>query len=282
MDRAGLAEFLTRRREALQPEDVGLPRGERRRTPGLRREEVAMLAGMSTDYLSRMEQQRGPQPSDQMLTALTRALHLSLAERDHLFALAGHTAPQRLSRGDHVPPGLLRILDRLDDTPAMVVTSAGETLVQTRPATALLGDETRHSGLARSVVYRWFSDPAHRERVPAADHDHHTRAHTARLRRAVAVEGDRSRAAEISRALLAESAEFREVWGRHDVDVALDTSSKRIAHPELGVIEVHCQTLTDPDQGLSLLVYTATPGSESHEKLAMLSAVSPVSPVSPV
>ena len=279
MDRTGLAEFLTRRREALQPEDVGLPRGERRRTPGLRREEVAMLAGMSTDYLSRLEQQRGPQPSDQMLTAMSRALHLSLAERDHLFALAGHAAPQRVARGDHVPPGLLRILDRLDDTPAMVVTSAGETLVQTRPAIALLGDETRHTGLARSVVYRWFTDPANRTHIPAEDHDHHTRAHTARLRRAVAVEGDRSRPAEISRALLAESAEFRAVWEQHDVDVSLDSSSKRIAHPELGIVEVNCQTLVDPDQGLSLLVYTATPGSPSHEKLAMLAAVSTVSPV---
>lgn len=275
MDRAGLAEFLTRRREALQPEDVGLPRGERRRTPGLRREEVAMLAGMSTDYLSRLEQQRGPQPSDQMLTAISRALHLSLAERDHLFALAGHTAPQRVARGDHVPPGLLRILDRLGDTPAMVVNSAGETLVQTRPATALLGDETRHTGLERSVVYRWFSDPAHRSHIPADDHDHHSRAHTARLRRAVAVEGDRSRPAEISRALLAESDEFRVLWEQHDVDVALESSSKRIAHPELGIVEVNCQTLADPDQGLSLLVYTATPGTTSHEKLAMLSAVTP-------
>ena len=90
MDRAQLAAFLRTRREALQPEDVGLPRGPRRRTGGLRREEVAVLSGMSTDYYSRIEQRRGPNPSEQMLAAIARGLHLSLDERDHLFRLAGH------------------------------------------------------------------------------------------------------------------------------------------------------------------------------------------------
>ena len=93
VDRAQLASFLRTRREALQPEDVGLPRGPRRRTGGLRREEVATLSGMSTDYYSRLEQQRGPHPSEQMLAALARGLRLSLTERDHLFQLAGHAVP---------------------------------------------------------------------------------------------------------------------------------------------------------------------------------------------
>lgn len=92
MNRAELASFLRTRREALQPEDVGLPRGQRRRTGGLRREEVATLSGMSTDYYSRLEQQRGPHPSAHMLAALARGLRLSLAERDHLFQLAGHAS----------------------------------------------------------------------------------------------------------------------------------------------------------------------------------------------
>ena len=113
VDRVGLAEFLRRRREALQPADVGLGAGQRRRTRGLRREEVATLAGMSVDYYTRLEQQRGPHPSEQMLTALARALHLTLEERDHLYRLAGHSAPDRLSRDDHVSPGMLRIIDRL-------------------------------------------------------------------------------------------------------------------------------------------------------------------------
>ena len=96
-DRAELADFLRTRREALQPEDVGLPRGARRRTAGLRREEVAALCGMSADYYSRLEQERGPHPSEQMLAAIARGLRLSLDERDHLFRLAGH--PRRGGRG---------------------------------------------------------------------------------------------------------------------------------------------------------------------------------------
>ena len=98
MDRAALADFLRRRREALQPADVGIPVTARRRTPGLRREDVAALAAMSTDYYTRLEQQRGPQPSEQMLSALARALRLTSDERDYLFLLAGHTAPARPRR----------------------------------------------------------------------------------------------------------------------------------------------------------------------------------------
>src|SRR4051812_4911427 len=152
MDRAQLAGFLRGRREALQPEDVGLPRGPRRRTGGLRREEVAALAGMSADHYGRMEQQRGPLPSAPMLAALARALHLSLGERDHLFRLAGHRAPGRVLRDDHLSPAMMRIVDRLADTPALVMSRFSETLVQTRPAVALLGDHTRFSGLSRYLV----------------------------------------------------------------------------------------------------------------------------------
>src|ERR1700750_351724 len=110
MDRAALADFLRRRREALQPADAGLPAGVpgRRRTPGLRREDVAALAAMSTDYYTRLEQRRGPQPSEQMLGARARALRLTSDERDYLFGLAGHTAPAGVSASAHVPPALLR------------------------------------------------------------------------------------------------------------------------------------------------------------------------------
>lgn len=117
IDRTGLAEFLRRRRESLQPEDVGLPRGRRRRTNGLRREEVAFLCHMSTDYYARLERERGPQPSEQMIASIAQGLHLSLDERDHLFRLAGHTPPTRGVDSEHISPGLLRILDRLHDTP---------------------------------------------------------------------------------------------------------------------------------------------------------------------
>src|SRR4051794_4209079 len=100
MDKKDLAEFLRRRRAVLRPRDVGLAEGPRRRTQGLRREEVAQLAGMSTDYYARLEQQRAPQPSVQITTALALALRLTLDERDHLFALIGHNAPVRFQRSN--------------------------------------------------------------------------------------------------------------------------------------------------------------------------------------
>ncbi|MFW0793766.1 helix-turn-helix transcriptional regulator [Gordonia sp. CPCC 205515] len=272
-DRAGLAEFLRLRREALTPADVGLAPGSRRRTAGLRREEVALLAGMSTDYYSRLEQQRGPHPSEQMLGAIARALHLSLDERDHLFRLAGQHPPDRITHDDHVGPGMMRIVDRLADTPAMVVNSAGETLFQTPPAIALVGDEMHLNGYNRSIAYRWFTDSVTRQRFPAEDHELHSRAHTARLREAVTRQGKSSRAAAIADALLAHSAEFSEYWQHHDVATRLTDQRKRLLHPELGLIEVNCQTLVDPATTHVLLVYTATPGSDSHQKLAMLAAV---------
>ncbi|MFE4832176.1 helix-turn-helix transcriptional regulator [Streptomyces sp. NPDC056672] len=272
MDRAQLADFLRTRREALQPEDVGLPRGPRRRIRGLRREEVAALCGMSTDYYSRMEQRRGPQPSEPMLAAIARGLHLSLDERDHLFRMAGHNTPGRTLRGDHVNPGIMRILDRLHDTPAQVITGLGETLTQTRLAVALLGDETRHTGLARSMVHRWFTEPRARLIYPEDDHPAHSRFFTSQLRTAYSRQGADSRAGQIVGALLEESEEFAALWSAHEIGVPRG-EPKRIRHPQLGVLELHCQVLFDVDQAQALLVYTATPGTESYEKLQLLSVV---------
>jgi transcriptional regulator with XRE-family HTH domain len=272
MDRAQLADFLRTRREALQPEDVGLPRGPRRRIQGLRREEVAALCGMSTDYYSRIEQQRGPQPSEPMLAAIAHGLRLSLDERDHLFRLAGHNTPSRTLRTDHVNPGIMRILDRLDDTPAQVITSLGETLIQTRPALALVGDETGYDGLARSSFYRWFTDPRARRIYPEADHEWHSRMFTSDLRTAYSRQGAGSRAARIVEALLARSEEFAGRWSAHEIGLRRN-DLKRIQHPELGLLDLHCQVLFDPDQAQALLVFTATPGSESHGKLQLLAAV---------
>ncbi|MFI1989916.1 helix-turn-helix transcriptional regulator [Actinoplanes sp. NPDC020271] len=272
MDREQLAHFLRTRREALQPEDVGLPRGPRRRTGGLRREEVAALAGMSADYYGRIEQQRGPLPSDQMLASLARALHLSLEERDHLFRLAGHPTPRRSLRDDHISPGMMRILDRLGDTPAMIMSRFGETLRQTPMALALFGDETRHTGLARSTVYRWFTDPSSRAVYPERDHPTHARYFTANLRRAYTAD-PKGRAGEIVSALLAVSPEFARIWGEHQVGLT-HVDRKTLVHPQLGELELWCQNLYDPEQEQALLVFTAAPGSESYEKLQLLAAVS--------
>ncbi|MDA2806082.1 helix-turn-helix transcriptional regulator [Nocardiopsis suaedae] len=272
IDRPGLAEFLRRCREALRPEDVGLPRGRRRRTGGLRREEAASLCHMSTDYYARLERARGPRPSEQMLASIAQGLHLSLDERDHLFRLAGQTPPVRGADSTHIGPGLLRILDRLHDTPAEIVTELGETLRQTPLGIALTGDQTRYSGPARSIGYRWFTDPAARELYRPDDHAHLSRVFASGLRAVAALRGPGSRAAHYADLLLAHSEEFRRVWNEHEVGVRPDTV-KHFIHPEVGALELTCQTLVDPDHAHLLLVYTATPGSASREKLRLLSAV---------
>ncbi|MEU5657046.1 helix-turn-helix transcriptional regulator [Streptomyces sp. NPDC047737] len=272
IDRTGLAEFLRRRREALQPEDVGLPRGRRRRTSGLRREEVAALCHMSADYYARLERQRGPHPSEQMTASIAQGLHLSLDERDHLFRLAGHTPPARGADSEHVGPGLLRILDRLHDTPAEIVTELGETLRQTPLGIALTGYLTVYSGPARSIGYRWFTEPDTRKLYAPEDHALLTRVFVSGLRAVATLRGPGSRAARYADLLLARSAEFRRVWDDHEIGIR-PHEVKHFVHPELGALELTCQTLLDPDQSHRLLVYTAAPGSESHEKLRLLSVV---------
>jgi transcriptional regulator with XRE-family HTH domain len=272
IDRAGLAAFLRRRRASLQPEDVGLPRGQRRRTNGLRREEVASLCHMSTDYYARLERERGPQPSEQMIASIAQGLHLSLDERDHVFRLAGHNPPARGAVSDHISPGLLRILDRLGDTPAEIVTELGETLRQSPLGIALTGDTTQYTGPSRSLGYRWFADPASRELYAPEDHASLSRMFASGLREVVTLRGPDSRAAHYAGLLLAQSEEFRSLWNEHEVGIR-PSEVKRFIHPEVGMLELHCQSLLDPDQSHRLLVYTAIPGSESYEKLQLLSVI---------
>jgi len=268
MDRAQLADFLRRHREALSPADVGLPDGARRRTPGLRREEVASLVGMSADYLTRLEQQRGPQPSEQMLTALARGLRLTLDEREHLFRLAGHTPPSRILRHEHVAPPLLRVLDRLDDAAALVLSDLAETLAQNRLAVALLGDQSGFTGLSRSAIHRWFTDPGERLRYPEEERDHQSRLQVAQLRASITA-GARGRA--LLDDLLARSAEFRDLWALHEVRRRFD-DHKTLVHPEVGRIAVDCQALFTEDQAQVLLVLTPS-GQEATERMRLLSVI---------
>ena len=272
IDRAGLAEFLRHRRGALQPEDVGLPRGQRRRTDGLRREEVAAICHMSTDYYSRLERERGPHPSPQMLASIAQGLHLSIEERDHLFRLAGQQPPARGGAGEHISPGMLRILDRLDDTPAEIVTELGETLRQSPLGRALVGDATAYTGPARSRGYRWFADPAGRGNYAPEEHPYLSRLYASGLRSLVTLRGPESRAAYLADLLLDSNEEFRTLWENHEVGLRAH-DVKRFVHPEVGSLELHCQTLVDPDQSHLLFVYTAVPGSESYEKLQLLSVL---------
>ena len=272
IDREGLAEFLRRRRESLQPEDVGLSRGPRRRTGGLRREEVAALCHMSTDYYARLERATGPQPSEQMVASIAQGLHLSLDERDHVFRLAGHNPPARGASSEHISPGLLRILDRLSDTPAEIVTELGETLRQSPMGVALLGDARLREGPARSLGFRWFSDPRTRTPYTTDEQRMLSRVYASGLRELVTVRGPQSRPAHLADLLLAQSPEFRELWDAHEVGVR-PPDVKRFHHPEVGALELNCQTLLDPEQSHRLLVYTAAPGSESYEKLQLLGVI---------
>jgi transcriptional regulator with XRE-family HTH domain len=269
MDRALLADFLRARREALQPEDVGLPRGARRRTGGLRREEVAVLSGMSADYYSRLEQRRGPMPSEQMLAALARALKLSPSEREHLFALGGHAAPRRSLRDEQVSPAMRRIVERLAETPALVFSRFGEALLQTPGAVALFGDYTQFTGMDRYLVYRWFTSAAQRAIYPTEDHPVRGRVFTVDLRAAYTADPGGT-AGEIVEALLAASPEFAGVWRLHEVDVTHHHELKRYRHPLIGELELYSRRLVDPDEGQELLVFLPEPGSVSEEKLQRL------------
>lgn len=274
IDRAGLAEFLRRRRDVLQPEDVGLARGQRRRTEGLRREEVAALSHMSADYYARLERASGPLPSEQMIASIAQGLHLSLDERDHLFRLAGHRPPTRGAESDHVSPGMLRILDRLEDTPAEVVTELGETLRQTALGVALTGDTASLVGPDRSIGFRWFSDPRSRDLYDPRDHEFLARLWVSGLREVMARNGPASRAADLCALLRERSEEFRVLWERQEIGLR-PRETKRFVHPDLGILELSCQSLIDTESSHALLVYTAAPGTESHEKLKLLSVLGP-------
>ncbi|MGW2715291.1 helix-turn-helix transcriptional regulator [Streptomyces sp. NPDC001356] len=268
MDSEQLADFLRVRREALTPPQVGLRSSTRRRTPGLRREEVAARADISTDYYARLEQARAPQPSPSVLRGLTRALRLGLDERDHLFRLAGHSVPDRRSTDDHVSPVLLGLLDRLHDMPAQVMTDLGETLAQNTLATAVFGDHERFSGAQRSAVYRWFTAPDAREAYPQEDWPEESRALAADLRAAVVRRGD-AKAKGLAERLLRESPEFAALWADHDVAV-LHSRRKRILHPEVGVLVMDCQALLEEGRSQILALFVPTPGTDTADRLAVL------------
>lgn len=273
MDRDELAAFLRARREALQPGDVGLPPGARRRAPGLRREEVAALTGMSTDYYARLEQGRGPQPSTQMLAALARALRLTADGRDYLYRAAGHPAPDRTSMSSHVAPALLRVLDRLSDSPALILSELCEPLAANEMAVALFGDVLGRTGWARSDIYRWFTEPRSRGIYPQDDHDRQGRALVASLRVAYGRTGATSRAGALVAALSLESDEFVALWAEHEVARRF-SDHKTLLHPEIGPIELDCQALFTEDQTQSLLVLTAGPeDTEARARLDLLRVV---------
>ncbi|OKI20152.1 XRE family transcriptional regulator [Streptomyces sp. CB03911] len=272
IDRRELADFLRRSRDRVRPQDAGLPAGPRRRIPGLRREEVAQLAGMSADYYIRLEQARGPQPSPQMLAALARALRLSTDERDHLHLLAGHRPPAGRVAGDHVAPGLLHLLDQLPGTPAQVLGELGDVLAQNAMARALLGGVCTVSEHGRNVVWRWFADPAARAAYPAEEHGHYSRVHVADLRAAVGRRAGDPAATRLVERLRGASEEFAGLWELHEVAVRRH-SRMRVLHPVIGPVDLDCQILLAPEGDQRLVLLTPPPGSDTADRLALLRVV---------
>jgi len=271
VQRDQFADFLRRRREALRPAELGLADGPRRRTSGLRREEVAMLAGMSVDYVVRLEQGRSSQPSTQLLGALARALRLSDDERAHLFHLAGHRPPPADGVARLARAGLIRMLDLLGDTPAMVLSDLGEVLAQNRASLLLTGDLTGFTGDRRYTAYRWFTDPAASAFSPPEERDHRSRQLVADLRAAV---GRRSGDAEVAgfiERLRSASADFRERWAEHEVAVRR-ADRKTMLHPRVGRLTMDCETLVTPDQFQQLLVLTPS-DAEARERLELLRVI---------
>ncbi|MFI9377223.1 MULTISPECIES: helix-turn-helix transcriptional regulator [Streptomyces] len=268
-----LGAFLRSRRERIRPADVGLPSGPRRRVPGLRREEVAQLAGASVDYYNELERGAGSQPSEQMIAALARALRLSADERDYLYRLADRPVPVQGGAASHVHPGMLDLLGRMTSTPAQVITDLHVTLVQNPLAVALLGDQSGLRGPRASFVHRWFTEPAARELYPEADHAAQSRAFVADLRAAAARRDARDpEAGTMIRTLLGLSPEFAALWADHDVAVRRD-DRKRLNHPTLGLIEVNCLNLFSEDGRQRLLWFTPAVGTESAGLLELLAVV---------
>ncbi|MFE0021129.1 helix-turn-helix transcriptional regulator [Amycolatopsis sp. NPDC059021] len=270
---AELGAFLRSRRERIRPGDVGLAAGPRRRVAGLRREEVAQLAGASVDYYNELERGAGSQPSEQMLAALARALRLTHDERDHLFHLADRPVPAPTGATSHVHPGMMDLLTRLTSTPAQVITDLHVTLVQNPLAVALLGDQSGYRGKQASFVYRWFTDPEARRLYPEEDHRTQSRAFAADLRAAAARRDAKdTEASAMIDELLRRSPEFAGLWAEHDVAFRRD-DRKRLDHPVLGLLEVNCLNLFSEDGRQRLLWFTPALGTESADALDLLAVI---------
>ncbi|KWT58658.1 XRE family transcriptional regulator [Streptomyces albus subsp. albus] len=268
-----LGAFLRSRRARIRPADVGLPHGPRRRVPGLRRDEVAQLAGASVDYYNELERGAGSQPSEQMIAALARALRLTADERDYLYHLADRPVPAPGGPASHVHPGMSDLLTRLTSTPAQVITDLHVTLVQNPLAVALLGDHSGFSGARASFIHRWFTEPDARQLYPEADHAAQSRAFVADLRAAAARRDAKdTEARSMIGTLLGASREFAVLWADHDVAFRRD-DRKRLNHPALGLIEVNCLNLFSEDGRQRLLWFTSAVGTDSADLLDLLAVL---------
>ncbi|MFG6502287.1 helix-turn-helix transcriptional regulator [Microbacterium sp. P05] len=266
-----LGDFLTNRRATILPADVGLPGQGRRRVPGLRREEVAILAGVSPDYYAKLEQGHGAGASPTVLDAISDVLGLNQTEREHLYHLAkpppARNESPRLSRLSTVRSGLIQLLDAIPDVPAVLMGPAFEQLAWNKLADALFDIQSMEdAGL--SAAQQIFLDPAARTFYPkwdaiASEVVGYLRFNAGRTPDAPAL---LATVGELS----VKSPDFRAMWSRHTVREKT-SGSKQIEHPLLGSLELSYETFRLPEnERMALITYTAEPGSASAEKLKLL------------
>ncbi len=267
MDSRELAACLRTWRDRLQPADAGLPAGGARRAPGLRREEVAQLAGLSVDYLARLEQGRATHPSPSVLGPLARALRLSDEERAHLFRVAGHASPDDGRIRRHVTPSVQRVLDRLSDVPVMVVDAAWTVIAVNGLAAALLGECAE-----RNIAWRHFTRGSSRFVRDEATMARMDAEIAADLHDALGRHPNDGPLQALIADLRRDVPRFAELWEQRPV-APRAASRKTILHPEIGPITLDCDVLTVGGSDLRLIVYTAPPGSPDAQSLALLGAV---------
>ncbi|WP_067830221.1 helix-turn-helix transcriptional regulator [Nocardia inohanensis] len=260
-DRSELADFLRTRRNRLQPSDVGLPDGLNRRAPGLRRQEVAQLAGISVDYYIRLEQARGSRPSRQVLGAVARALMLTADEREYLYRMAGEHPPSIAGPNRTVPPAVRIILDSLT-TPAFLVDATYEVLAWNRAAVPFLGDLDRVPSHERNMIRWMFQQSPDHPQWSEADTQRFAQSSVADLRAAYARYPGNPALAALVTELLGTAPRFAEMWRTHDVEVRRGYH-KRIQHPELGQLEFDCEVLHVSDTDQRMIVYCPAPGSRT-------------------
>ena len=272
LNRADLATFLRTRRERLRPADVGLPETGARRTPGLRRQEVAQLAGMSVDYYIRLEQARGPHPSRQVLAALARALMLTADERRYLFGLAGASLPSGSRPSRQVSAAIRALLDSLTEIPAYVVDARYDVLAWNQLATSFIGDMSGVAEQERNMI-RWMFRRAAGSAAPWSDPQAiaFARSTVAELRAAYArYPSDRGIAGLVTE-LLGLSPEFATFWAAHEVE-ARHPLRKHVDHPQAGPLDFECEILHIADTGQRLIVYCAEPGSATQAAFRRMAA----------
>jgi transcriptional regulator with XRE-family HTH domain len=259
-------------RDRVRPEEVGLPAGGQRRAPGLRREELAQLAGLSVDYIVRLEQGRSDSPSAQVLTALARALRLSDAERNHLFVLAGEVEPSPGRISAYIPPGVQRIVDQLEGAP-LCVCDAAWTLITWNPLfAAVIGDPSQWHGRWRNIIYRHFAAPVERVVQTPEQRRAFQIAMVTDLRASLARYPHDAELTGLIDELRAGYADFAQLWDQPVVGFH-QTERKLIRHPEVGDFSIDCDVLAVPGSDLRIIVYTAAPNTEAAEKLRLLSVI---------